>query len=427
MSANDQETPNIAALHRTLIDKLITNQCLETEHVEAAFRAVPRHLFLPDVALERVYSDQAIPTKFENGRPISSSSQPAIMAIMLEQLDLQPGQRVLEIGAGTGFNAALMAHLVGEQGQVTTVDLDEDTAAAARQNLAAAGFERVNVICGDGMAGYTANAPYDRIILTVGGWDIAPDWLEQLKPDGRILLPLSINGPQLSVAFERRNNHLTSASIKPCGFMRLRGDLAEPSHELHLEGNSDWGLAAVSELAPVDPEMIYQWLTGPREDWSTNVKTTPRQLFRSLSLWLALHETRRCSLYARGESVDRGLIPPLFSSSGESKWQMTLAVLTETGIGALMRPPDMPFPPPVPPEGEPPPPFTLYVRGFGPDAGAARQLVDQVRAWDAAGRPGLKGLRIRALPLASQDGTGKVIKKKWHQFVMDYPDNLSEE
>ncbi len=427
MSINDQETPDIAALHRTLIDKLIMNRCLETERVEAAFRTVPRHLFLPDVALERVYSDQAIPTKFENGRAISSSSQPAIMAIMLEQLNLQPDQHVLEIGAGTGFNAALMARLVGEQGQVTTVDLDEDTAAAARQNLAAAGFERVNVICGDGIAGYTANAPYDRIILTVGGWDIAPDWLEQLKPDGRILLPLSINGPQLSVAFDRRNNHLTSASIKPCGFMRLRGDLAEPSHELHLEGDSDWGLAAIYDPDPVDSEMIYQWLTGPREDRSTTVKTTPRQLFRSLSLWLALHETRHCSLYARGESVDRGLIPPLFSSSGKSKWQITLAILTETGIGALMRPPDMPFPPPVPPEGKPPPPFTLHVRGFGPDDGAAQQLVNQVQAWDEAGRPGLNGLRIRALPLTILYSGDVVVKKRWHQFVIDYPDNLSEE
>jgi protein-L-isoaspartate(D-aspartate) O-methyltransferase len=84
-----------------------------------------------------VYTDQAIPTKHADGRPISSSSQPAIMAIMLEQLALQPGQRVLEIGAGTGYNAALIAEIVGKDGRVVAIDIDQDLALAARQHLAA--------------------------------------------------------------------------------------------------------------------------------------------------------------------------------------------------------------------------------------------------------------------------------------------------
>lgn len=101
--------------HQALVDLLIQNENIQSERVAAAFRAVPRHPFLPDTPLEEVYADVAVPTHFDDdGRPISSSSQPAIMAIMLEQLDLQPGQHVLEVGAGTGYNAALMGIWWGE-------------------------------------------------------------------------------------------------------------------------------------------------------------------------------------------------------------------------------------------------------------------------------------------------------------------------
>ena len=113
--------------------------------MEAAFRAVSRHLFLPDVGISDVYTDRAFPTKHAGGKPISSSSQPAIMAIMLEQLALEPRQRVLEIGAGTGYNAALIARIVGQGGHVVTIDIDEDLVMLARKHLAAAGFDRVDV------------------------------------------------------------------------------------------------------------------------------------------------------------------------------------------------------------------------------------------------------------------------------------------
>src|SRR5262245_19757926 len=110
------------ALRERLVDGLIADGALRSPAVEAAFRAVPRHLFLPDVPLEAAYADAAVPTwRRSDGVPTSSSSQPAIMAIMLEQLGLEPGMRVLEVGAGTGYNAALLAHLVGPSGSVTTV------------------------------------------------------------------------------------------------------------------------------------------------------------------------------------------------------------------------------------------------------------------------------------------------------------------
>src|SRR5947209_6454431 len=160
-------TNGASALHQALVDKLKRDGTILTSTVEAAFRAVPRHLFLPEVEPSEVYRDQAIATKSLNGMSFSSSSQPAIMAVMLELLELKPGQRVLEIGAGTGYNAALLAHIVGEKGQVVTVDIDEDIVESAREHLVAAGFVRVQVVCGDGGLGYPAAAPYDRIILYV--------------------------------------------------------------------------------------------------------------------------------------------------------------------------------------------------------------------------------------------------------------------
>src|SRR5512147_1970485 len=113
------------ALNEALIDELKKGEYIRSASTEAAFRAVHRHHFLPGTPFEDAYSNRAIRAKQDaSGEWISSSSQPSIMAIMLEQLKLEPGQTVLEIGAGTGYNAALMAHIVGPAGRVVTVDLD---------------------------------------------------------------------------------------------------------------------------------------------------------------------------------------------------------------------------------------------------------------------------------------------------------------
>jgi len=198
--------------------------------VEAALRDVPRHLFLPELRPELAYTDEAIVTKRdESGRPISSSSQPAMMAIMLAQLDLAPGQRVLEIGAGTGYNAALIKHVIGESGHVTSVDIDGELVGKARAHLSAAGYPDVTLVCADGAGGCPASAPYDRIIATVGVSDLAPAWLEQAAAGARIVVPLDVRGTQICVAFARAGDgHWASRSLAPCGFMRMRGSIEGP-------------------------------------------------------------------------------------------------------------------------------------------------------------------------------------------------------
>ena len=114
---------------------------------------MPRHLFVPDVDVSAAYSNQPIFIRWAVGIPISSSTQPQMMAIMIEQLDLEPGHRVLEIGAGTGYNAAIMARIVGDTGSVVTVDIDRDIVDEAAANLSKMGFHNVTCVRGDGFEG----------------------------------------------------------------------------------------------------------------------------------------------------------------------------------------------------------------------------------------------------------------------------------
>jgi protein-L-isoaspartate(D-aspartate) O-methyltransferase len=242
-----------AVLRAALVDRLRREGFIQSAAVEAAFRAVPRHLFVPAVPLETAYSDVHVVTKEHDGQAISSSSQPSLMALMLDLLEARPGLRVLEIGAGPGYNAALLAELVGAAGEVTTVDLDNDIVEGAQAHLAAAGYERVRVVCGDGAEGYAAGAPYDRVILTVASSDIAPPWHDQLAPSGRLMLPLTIApglGGQYVVAFERAGDHLESVGACRCVFMPLRGMLAGA-----LEARPPWTYPAVVDLT-TDPARL---------------------------------------------------------------------------------------------------------------------------------------------------------------------------
>lgn len=228
-----------------MVDRL-KERLIRDPRIEAAFRAVPRHMFVPGIAIETVYSGDVIPTRFnEKKQPISSSSEVAIMAVMAEQLDLAEGHRVLEIGAGTGYNAAILAQLVGEVGRVTTIDIDAEIAAEAREHLDSAGYARVRVETGDGWLGLPERAPYDRIELTASTSDLSPAWVEQLADDGILLVPLQMRtGFQLIVAFRKSGRALRSVSVRGGGFMALRGTGASGDARVHRE---DWSVAGAGE------------------------------------------------------------------------------------------------------------------------------------------------------------------------------------
>jgi protein-L-isoaspartate(D-aspartate) O-methyltransferase len=201
---------------------------IETPSVRAAFLEVPRELFVPEFAaregLDAVYRDEAIITqRDEHGAPTSSSSQPAIMALMLERLDLSEGQRVLEIGAGTGYNAALLSRIVGPRGRVVSIELDRELARRARIALAGAGH-RLRVVCRDGRLGFADAAPYDRIIVTASVHELQRAWWEQLAPGGLLEVPLRLtsNGAQAIPTLRKEGRELRSISVLTGGFMPLR-------------------------------------------------------------------------------------------------------------------------------------------------------------------------------------------------------------
>ncbi|TDV51957.1 methyltransferase, FxLD system [Actinophytocola oryzae] len=386
------------ALRQHLVDQVREQGAATDPIVLDALRTVPRHLFLPDLPPEQAYRDEAIVTKRdEGGRPISSSSQPTIMAIMLDQLAVRRGQRVLEIGAGTGFNAALLAHMVGEQGRVTSVDLDEDTVERARENLDAAGCQDVVLVTGDGSLGHADGAPYDRIIATVGVWDLAPAWRDQLAPGGRLVVPLDLRGVQRTVAFEVDGDHWTSLSAQPCGFMRMRGPFAGPERSflvgetvtLSLPEDRDVDAAALADVLAEAPAVA-----------GTGTAPSANDLFDGFSLWLAVREPRWCSL-SEVAGADSPLLRAAPLTAPESR--VTAGILGDDGVALLSRT-----------DGE------LTVLGYGNEA-VANDLLVHVRAWESAGRPGTGSLRVDAYPagVSVPDG-GTVLEKGECRLILTW-------
>jgi protein-L-isoaspartate(D-aspartate) O-methyltransferase len=229
-----------AQRHEALV-ALLREADAASERILDAFARVPRHPFLPEVPLDVVYTDDAIVTHADGGVPTSSSTQPSLMARMLDQLAVGPGDRVLEVGAGTGYNAALLAALGAA---VTTVELQPGVADSARANLRPTGVpvaadggewpaaaERVEpgsvrVVTGDGAAPPAGR--YDRVIVTAGCWSLPAALTDALADDGVLVAPLRINGVELVLPLRRAGALLRGAGGIPCGFMPLRGDDARP-------------------------------------------------------------------------------------------------------------------------------------------------------------------------------------------------------
>ena len=198
-------------LRDALVAGLVRQGAIRSSAVGEAFATVPRHLFVPQADLAAAYADWPVFIRWDAETPISSSTQPTMMAIMIEQLCLEPGNRVLEIGAGSGYNAAIMAHIVGDTGNVITVDIDRDIVDEAAANLSKTGFHNVTCVCGDGFEGVPMEQPYDRVIVTVGAYDVSPHWVDQLKDGGILVAPLWFRGANLSVALQKRGGRTCRA------------------------------------------------------------------------------------------------------------------------------------------------------------------------------------------------------------------------
>jgi protein-L-isoaspartate(D-aspartate) O-methyltransferase len=375
---------------------------------------VPRHVFVPSVPLETAYIDDVVLMKRdEAGVAISSVSQPTVVALMLEQADVHPGHRVLEIGSG-GYNAALLRELVGPTGQVTTIDIDPDVTTRARQVLDEAGYPDVQVLRADGEFGCPESAPYDRIIVTVTAWDIAPAWLDQLAPGGRIVVPLRFRSQTRSIAFDligggTSGPSLESRSMAVCGFVSMQG--AGANHERFVSLHGDLVSLSFDEdqtRAPVPPERV---LDEPRVSRWSGVLVNRDEPLSDLDLWLATTLPGYCVLTAEPRAVEEALVSPV------PRWGAS-AMASDNSLGYLTARPatDPDF-------------VELGATGHGP-AGEdfAQQLVDQLIRWNELhrGGPGPKlqvhppGLPVDQLPPGSRT-TSCRFRKRHHQLTLSWP------
>jgi protein-L-isoaspartate(D-aspartate) O-methyltransferase len=401
---------DLQQLRDQLVNELREAGHVTSERVAAALRAVPRHVFVPGVEPERAYRDEPLIIKSDpRGVPISSSSQPAIMARMLEQLDVRPGHRVLEIGTGSGYNAALLAHLVGASGAAVSVDIDIDLVEDARARLAGCGVSPVTVGCGDGGLGWTEHAPYDRIIATVGAWDIPPAWVTQLASDGRLVMPLDLRGPQRSIAWQRVGDHLESVSVVRCGFMRLRGAFAgpEPIRQIGLEPPVFLGAAGHHA---VDEDALSAALAQPGADVPSGVRATLDEVSDGLSLWLALREPGMAWVSSIGAAADRALNLGVYYAVRKPVSLGTAALVGTDSLAALVRLDEEQ-------------PFELGALPLGPGGHRlAQRLVEHIYDWDTRGRPRTAGLHVSAYPHDTDPGAitdpGSIIDKFYNRLAL---------
>ncbi|MBN2517583.1 MAG: protein-L-isoaspartate(D-aspartate) O-methyltransferase [Candidatus Altiarchaeota archaeon] len=206
-----------------LIESMKKHHYIRTLPVEEAFQKVPREYFVLDEYKEGAYSDTPLP--IPAGQTISA---PSMIAIMLEVAELKKGQKVLEIGAGSGYNAALVGEIVGEE-NIVAIERIPELMEFATKNLDKAGY-RIKVVGGDGTLGYKEAAPYDRIIVTAAAPKISQYWVEQLKTGGKVIAPIGSKSShqELVVATKSPEGLVETKRHGGCVFVPLIGEEGWP-------------------------------------------------------------------------------------------------------------------------------------------------------------------------------------------------------
>jgi protein-L-isoaspartate(D-aspartate) O-methyltransferase len=407
LEPDTDQTPSAEELHARMVERLCRWGAIGTDRMADAFRAVPRHLFIPGVSLETAYATSEAPVtkRDEHGAPISSVSAPGIIATMLEQAQVQPGHRVLEIGSG-GYQAALLAELVGPEGSVTTIDIDPDVVQRARVCLAAAEVEGVRVLCADGEFGAVEYAPFDRIIVAVGAWDLPPAWVEQLAAGGRLVVPLRMRSLTRSVCFEPDGARLVARDYHMCGFVPMQGAGEQRQPKVPLAG-SEVGLM-VDDDAAVDADRLQDALSSPRVERWSQVTFGGMEPFDDLELWLATTEPGYGFLSAKKPAIARGTVSPTYP------WGAT-AIVDRDGFAYLTKRSIN--------EEETEFEFGVYAHGPSADKLASR-FCEHIRIWDRDRRHGPRA-QIEAYPAGTPDDdllpAGLVLPKKHTTITINWP------
>ena len=204
-----------AARRNAMVRSQIERRGISDPRVLAAMRAIPREVFVPADLAESAYDDRALPIGSEQ-----TISQPYMVAVMTQALRLTPESRVLEVGTGSGYQAAVLSHLARE---VTTIERRPELAEQARGRLADLGCSNVRVVVGDGSGGHAEGGPYDAILVTAGAPRVPEPLTAQLADGGRLVIPVGTAREQDLVTIERHADELRQTSGEPCVFVPLVG------------------------------------------------------------------------------------------------------------------------------------------------------------------------------------------------------------
>ena len=202
----------------SLIKRWIDEGIIKEENVAEAFRKADRKYFVPEEYQEDAYGDR--PLHIGKNQTIS---QPTTVAIMTQALEPKPGQKILEIGSGSGWQSAVLSFIVGKKGKVITIEYIKELAEFARKNLRKLNIKNVLVIHGDGSKGYKKESPFDKIILTSAAPDFPKPLIEQLKDNGIILGPLGSRFEQEMVKARKVKGRLIRENLGGFIFVRLKG------------------------------------------------------------------------------------------------------------------------------------------------------------------------------------------------------------
>ncbi len=391
-------------LRRAMVDQLRAEGTIRTDRVANAFLEVPRHAFAPEVSLLEAYEPvRALVTKRdEHGLAVSSVSAAQIQALMLEQADVQPGMRVEEIGSG-GYNAALIAELVGPAGEVVTVDIDPFVTDRAAKFLDAAGYSRVTVVLADGSEP-VEGGPFDRIVVTVGAWDLLSAWTDRLAEGGTITVPLRMRGLTRSITFRRDGARLVSLSAKVCGFVKMQGNGAHDEYLVLPRGTKEIGLR-FDELDHPDTSGLVGVLETTRAERWTEVTIGNQEPFDTLYMWLA-SVLPGFGLMSVDQELDTKTVAPAN--------RMACPVIVDGGSLAYLA---------LRKVGEDPI-FKFGAHGFGPDGDRLATLItEQVGVWTREHRAG-KGPTFTAYPMDTSDDElpdGLVIDKRDVRILISWP------